>query len=223
MSGPPIEMARLGQRAESAVGVEVGLMDPLVVAGARAGHGLLVDFATLAVQPVPIPEDLAVVIVHSGRSRQLTDGRYGRRRDECTAAGRLLGRPLGQADRSDLAILADPLLRRRARHVTTECGRVRRFAEALRTGDRAEAGRLMVDSHRSLALDFEVSTPEVDALVEDLCRRPGVHGARMTGGGFGGCVVALAEPGALDPAEWSTGAWTVRPSGGVTRQVLAGR
>jgi galactokinase len=98
--------------------------------------------------------------------------------------------------------------RRRAQHVVTENERVRAFVGALRAGDAPLAGRLMVESHRSLRDDFEVSTPALDALVDRLVATPGVHGARLTGAGFGGCVVALTDPGALDEG------WTVRPCAG---------
>jgi galactokinase len=116
------------------------------------------------------------------------------------------------------------LLRARARHVVTENGRVRDFAAALAAGDLVACGRLMGESHRSLALDFAVSTDGLDALVSDLAGRPGVFGARLTGAGFGGCVVALTRPGALREGPGalgalhglpgSHGAWTVRPSRG---------
>jgi galactokinase len=194
-------------------------MDPLVVAGAQVGHAMLVDFATLDVEHVQLPDGVAVVVVHSGEARRLIDSPYGARRSECAAAAAHLGQALGRATEADVSTLTDPVLRRRARHVVTEGGRVRAMAVALREGDPATAGRLMTESHRSLSGDFDASTPTVDALVDTLLRRPGVHGARMTGGGFGGCVVALTRPGAVDPAAWPGRAWAVRPSAGVSRQV----
>lgn len=96
--------------------------------------------------------------------------------------------------------------------MVTECDRVLWFAAAFAEGDLAEAGRLMTASHRSLSEDFEVSTAELDTLVEHLVSLPGVHGARLTGAGFGGCVVALADPGAVDVTAFTTPAWRVRPS-----------
>ncbi len=217
--GPPVALARLGQQAEAAIGAAVGLMDPLVVAGARPGHGMLVDFSDLEIEHVPIPADVAVVVVHSGETRRVADSPYGTRRSECAAAAAQIGRSLGRATETDVSTLIDPLLRRRARHVVTECGRVRAMAAALRAGDVMTAGRLMSESHHSLSGDFDASTPTIDALVSRLLRHPGVHGARMTGGGFGGCVVALTRPGAVDPATWPGRAWVVRPSAGVSRQV----
>jgi len=121
--------------------------------------------------------------------------------------------PLPTAGAADIAALEDPVLRARARHVRTECDRVRSFAAALRADDRARAGTLMAESHRSLRDDFEVSTPVLDHLVEQLLAVPGVHGARLTGAGFGGCVVALADPG-VDLSGTGARAWEVRPAAG---------
>jgi galactokinase len=122
--------------------------------------------------------------------------------------------PLGQLDPQVAGAVPDPVLRRRARHVAGECERVRAFTAALRGGDLAGAGRIMTASHHSLAHDFEVSTPGLDSLVQSLVRRPGVLGARLTGAGFGGCVVALTEPGALDLEALATPAWRVRAARG---------
>jgi galactokinase len=132
---------------------------------------------------------------------------------ECEAAAAVIG-PLGLAGPMDLPALRDPLLRRRARHVVSECSRVDEFADALARDDLAVAGACMDASHTSLATDFEASTPEVDALVADLRARPGVVGVRMTGAGWGGCVVALGAPGALDPAALGLAAWQVTPVDG---------
>ncbi len=212
--GTPEEVARLCQEAEHRTGVPVGLLDPLVCAGGRRGHALLVDFASLATEHVPVPEGAEVVVVDSGTRRDLRNAPYADRVAECAAAAARVGRPLGLAGEDDLAGLADPRLRRRARHVVTECRRVRGAAAALARGDLAVAGALLDESHASLATDFEVSTPELDALVADLRARPGTFGARLTGAGFGGCVVVLAEPGALDPAGLDRPAWRVRAADG---------
>jgi galactokinase len=122
--------------------------------------------------------------------------------------------PLGLLRADDLAALGDPVLRRRARHVVTECLRVRGTADALSGDDPSTAGAHLSASHRSLATDFDVSTPALDALVAELEARPGVFGVRMTGAGFGGCVVALTRPGAIDPRRLATPAWTVRAADG---------
>ncbi len=221
VEGSPTFMARFCQRAEAAAGVDVGLMDPMVSVGGREGCALLVDFSTLEMTPVPLPAEVEVVVVHSGEGRTLGDTPYAARRAECEAAAAELGRPLGQADEADLPGFIDPVLRRRARHVVGECRRVVEMAAALRDGDLSAAGRVMVESHASLAGDFEASTPAVDALVEGVTSLPGVFGARMTGGGFGGSVVALARGGAVDPARWPGRAWKVRAVGGVTLREAA--
>jgi galactokinase len=220
VEGSATAMAHLCQRAEAAVGADVGLMDPLVSARGRDGFALLIDFSTLGVEEVPVPPDAEVVVVHSGEGRRLGSTPYGARRAECEAASVELGIPLGRAEAGDLAALADPVLRGRARHVVTECRRVRELADALRAGDLAGAGAVMVESQHSLAGDFAASTPGVDALVEAVLAMDGVHGARMTGGGFGGCVVALTDPGALDPGTWPGRAWRVRPSDGASLRVI---
>jgi galactokinase len=212
--GDPLELARLGQRAEHrASGVPCGLMDQLTSACGVEGHALLVDFATTRVTPVPLPDDAEVVVVHSGEPRALAGSAYAERRSRVEAATALLG-PLRDRPLRDLDALDDPVLRRRARHVLTENARVRAAAEALAAGDPAEVGRLMLESHASLRDDFEVSTPALDELVATLRASPGVHGARLTGAGFGGCVVALCEPGALPGRGWH-----VRASAGARREV----
>lgn len=209
----PLILARTCQHAEqAATGVQTGIMDQLTVSAAQEGCALLIDFADLSMQPVEMPGDAEVVVVHSGETRSLDRTAYGARRAECETAAHRLG-PLGQVEPEVAQAIPDPVLRRRARHVASECARVRSFAAALRAGDRSEAGRLMSQSHHSLAHDFEVSTPGLDALVEWLVRRPGVFGARLTGAGFGGCVVALTEPGALDVGALGTPAWRVHPAG----------
>lgn len=220
VTGTPASIASLCQRAEHLGGVPVGAMDPLVCAGGRRGAALLIDFSTMATRPVPLPEGVDIVVVDSGRSRSLEDTPYATRVQECAAAAVVIG-PLGLAEAADLAAVEDPVLHRRSRHVITECGRVGDMVEAFRADDLVAAGALMTDSQRSLADDFEVSTPEVDAVIDGLVARPGVLGARLTGAGFGGCVVALCHAGALDPADLELPAWRVvavdGPAGGGRR------
>jgi galactokinase len=206
--GPPRALAELGQRAEQrASGVPCGLMDQYVSAAGLDGHALLIDFTDLEVEPVVVPPEATVVVVHSGEPRALADSAYAERRAQCERATEEVG-PLRDATLDALDSIDDPVVRRRARHVITENDRVRRLADALRSGRLADAGTLMVESHASLRDDFDVSTPALDRLVDRLTATPGVHGARLTGAGFGGCVVALTDPGALDEG------WTVAPSRG---------
>ena len=204
----PRALARLGQRAEQlASGVPCGIMDQLTSAAGVEGHALLIDCHDLTVRPVPVPDELEVVVVHSGVPRTLAGSAYAARRRECEAAEAEIG-PLRLAHPGDEAGVSDPVLRRRARHVLTENARVRATAAALADGDLAGLGPLLAAGHASLRDDFEVSVPAVDDLVARLSSTDGVLGARMTGGGFGGCVVALTRPGALSEG------WTVRASGG---------
>ena len=218
----PLALARSCQEAERGAGSHVGLLDPLASAAALAGHALRIDFATLETRQVPIPGEAAFVIVHSESPRLLNATPYATRRAECERAAHILGRPLGTCALGDLSELADPVLRRRARHVITECGRVDEAERLLSRGNVSGLGAVMTEGHRSLAADYKVSVPAVDDLVEELLAQPGVLGARMTGGGFGGCVLALCVPDspALDPAAHAPRrAWRVSPSAGATRLV----
>ena len=201
-------VAGLCQEAEHRIGVPVGLMDPLVCAGGRAGNALRIDFATGTTADVPLPAEAEIVVVDSGQRRDLRTSEYALRVAECEAAAAVVG-PLGLAGPDDLLGLRDPLLRSRARHVVSECARVDTCSAALQAGDLVTAGTCMDESHRSLAGDFAVSTPELDALVATLRAYPGVYGARLTGAGFGGCVVVLADTGALDPGDLGRPAWRV--------------
>jgi galactokinase len=215
--GDPVALARLCQEAEGAAGSHVGLLDPLAILGATGGHALLIDFATLGSHQVAIPEGAAFVVVHCGTSRELGASPYATRRAECDMAANHIGRPLGLCDKDDLSALAEPVLRRRARHVITECTRVREAERLLHAGDLEGVGALMTEGHRSLAEDFRVSIPALDELVDRLVRAPGVYGARMSGGGFGGCVIALCatDSPALDPALHAPlRAWRVVPAAG---------
>ena len=196
-NGSPLELALLCQRAEQrAAGVPCGVMDQLASSAGVAGHALLIDCTTNEVTPVPLPDEVEVVAIHSGEERRLAGSAYAERRAACDTAAGVVG-PLRDASLRDLDGIGDPVARRRARHVITENERVREFADALTSSDLATAGQAMTASHASLRDDFEVSTPRLDALVERLSATPGVYGARLTGAGFGGCAVALAEAGAL--------------------------
>ncbi len=213
----PLALARTEQEAERATGAHVGLLDPLAIAGAIAGCALAIDFHTLATHQVAVPDEAAFVVVHSEAPRLLVDSPYATRRAECERAAQQLGRPLGLCELSDLSGLSDAVLRRRARHVVTECARVLEAERLLERGNLTALGEVMTEGHRSLAADYLVSVPAVDELVQQLLAQPGVLGARMSGGGFGGCVVALCQPDspALDPgAHAPRRAWRVSPSAG---------
>ena len=211
--GSPLELALLCQRAEQrASGVPCGVMDQLASAAGVDGSALLINCHDLSVTPVSLPPDVEVRVVHSGEPRTLAGSAYAERRAEVEAAEKALGPLRLIRDVAAVDALDDQVLRRRARHVVTENERVRATVTALADGDLSAVGRAMAASHASLRNDFEVSTPGLDALVGRLSATGGVWGARLTGAGFGGCVVALTEPGAL------TEGWRVEPSAGAHRR-----
>jgi galactokinase len=192
----PISMARLAQRAENEwVGVNCGIMDQLISAAGVAGHALLIDCRSMATRAVPLPRDVAVVVLDTATRRGLADSAYNERRAQCEAAATFFGVPaLRDVDSTMFAARAtqlDPVIRKRARHVVTENERTLAAATALEGSDAEEVGRLMDQSHASLRDDFEVSRPELDTMVRLARAHDGCHGARMTGAGFGGCAVAL--------------------------------
>ena len=186
----PRELAEACRDAEeAAVGVPCGIMDQLTSVEGRAGAALLIDCRSAAVTPVPIPPQLDVLVVHSGIARSLDASAYAERRRACEALAARLG--LQALRDATLELVGDDPL---GRHVVTENARVADAAEALAEGDLPALGRLLDESHGSLRDDFRVSTSELDVLVEEL-RRAGAFGARLTGAGFGGCVVAICEAG----------------------------
>jgi galactokinase len=210
--GTPLELAQACQRAEQrASGVPCGIMDQLASAAGVDGHALRIDCTTLAVTPVAMPDDVDVIVVDSGERRAVATSAYAERADACQRAQELIG-PLRHAHLADVDRLQDPTLRRRARHVVTENRRVDELGAALAAGDRAALAETLAASHRSLRDDFEVSTDALDALVDLLTTLDGLIGARLTGAGFGGCVVALAERGTRLPDHLTS--WTVRASAG---------
>jgi galactokinase len=194
-SGSSLELARQIQACEHDVGRGVGLLDPLASLAGRAGCALLIDFSTLATKQVRVPQSVAFSAVDTGVRRSLEETRYLERRSECERAEEMLG-DWATASLQDAESLHDRTLRRRARHVVTENERVRAAVAALQSDDPRALGTLISDSHRSLSENFDVSTPEIDGLVERIERLPGVLGARLMGGGFGGCVLAVHDPGA---------------------------
>jgi len=212
-TGSDVELAEICRAAERrASGVPCGIMDQLASVAGVAGHALLIDCGKLTVEPVPVPVDCSVVVIHSGQHRDLAGSAYNERVEQCARAEVLIG-PLRSAASDAWRRIEDPTVAARARHVLSENGRVRRFATALAADDLGLAGSLMVQSHRSLRDDFDVSTPALDELVERLVATPGVHGARLTGAGFGGCVVGLCDAG-VDPRPDGFLGWIVHASAG---------
>jgi galactokinase len=187
LAGVPLALA--AQEAEHiGTGTPCGIMDQLASVAGRADHGLLLDCRALSVEPIPLPKGLGIAVVHSGLPRALESSAYAKRRAACEAAAEHLGvRSLRDATAAQ--VVDDPI----ARHVVGENARVMRFVDAMQAGDLPEIGRIALESHRSLADDFAVSTRELDLLVS-LAVEAGAYGARLTGAGFGGCIVALVPP-----------------------------
>ncbi len=193
----PRELAFAAQSAEHEwAGVHCGIMDQMAVAAGMPGSALMLDCRSLATRVVSLPHDWAVMIVQSGVKRGLVDGHYNQRRRDCEAAAAALGvaslRDATLAQVADSSI--DVRLRHRARHVVSEIARTTALVEAIAAGELGSVGHLLAASHASLRDDFEVSVPAVDALVYRLTAAIGPQGgARMTGGGFGGAVVAILK------------------------------
>ncbi len=196
-----VRLALLAQRAEvEFVGAPVGVMDPLASSLGRPGEALFIDTQSLRPEHVPLPPTVGISAVHSGISHDHARGDYRVRRKECEEATRALGvtslRSLTVEDLPRIEQLPSPL-DRRARHVVTENARVLEAVEALRTGALERLGALLAASHRSLRDDYQVSLPDLDRLVALAAEAPGVFGARLTGGGFGGAIVVAGRPEGL--------------------------
>jgi galactokinase len=194
----PTQAALIGQAAENNfVGCNCGIMDQLISARAQANAALLIDCQDLSVHPVPMPAEWEILIVHSGVKRGLVDSEYNQRRQQCETAAAFFGEVSLRAVELEQLRAAEGKLNalsfRRARHVLTENTRTLAAADALASGDLANLINLMAESHASMRDDFNITTPAIDILVDILVTAgAGKAGARMTGGGFGGCVVAVA-------------------------------
>ncbi len=210
-SGIPIDRTRLalaGQRAEHHfAGTKCGIMDQFISAHGQAQHALLLDCRTLGFRTLPLPESLRLVICDSGMPHALAGGEYNTRRAQCEEGVAYLRNflPSIQALRDvtpdQLDTFAGGLshvVQQRCRHVVSENQRVGAFAQALESSNCDQLGDLMAASHASLRNDYEVSCPELDALVDFASEAPGIVGARMTGGGFGGCTVNLVQAADVD-------------------------
>ncbi len=225
----PMALAQTAQRAENEyVGVMCGLMDQFAVTMGRAGNALLLDCRSLAWHEVPIPEELEIVVCHSGSPRRLEASAYNARRAECArAVTAIAAREPGVESLRDVGVqmlelhrdLLDEVAYARAAHVVTENARVVEAEAALRARDPDAVGRVFGASHASLRDRFEVSSPALDALVKIAVGTPGVVAARLTGAGFGGCTVNLVERGRSDElraaVERDYKAWT-----GLTPQIF---
>ncbi len=195
----PAETARLCQRVDNEiVGIPSGLMDQMISASAIKGHACLIDCRSLQIRPYPLPDESVVAIMDTNTRRQLVDSEYSNRRAACARAAAAMGlESLRDARLQDLERLAPELgtERRRAHHVITENQRTLDAAQAMSDGDPETLGALMNASHESLRDDYEVSGPALDQITEIARDSPGCFGARLTGGGFAGCAVALVKAG----------------------------
>ncbi len=197
------QMALLGQRAENKwVGVNCGIMDQMISAAGEADHALLIDCRSLETQSVPLPPGMVVVVLDTTTRRGLVDSAYNERRAQCEAVAKFFGvKALRDVTLEQLNKKREELDRvayRRALHVISENDRTLQAAEAMKSGNAIELGQLMQLSHMSLRDDFEVSSRELNIMVQCAEHQPGCYGARMTGAGFGGCAVALVRQDAAE-------------------------
>jgi galactokinase len=196
-----MQIAKLCQRAENEfVGVQCGLLDQASSVFGQAGKAILLDFRSVTAEPVALPSEVAILLLASGIPHALTGGEYNERRQQCARAAAILG-VTALRETTTAAVQAaemDPVVKRRALHITGEDERVSRGVTALRHGDPETFGQLMFESHRSSRDNFENSTPALDCLVEIAGQTSGVYGSRLTGGGFGGSTVSLVNRAQAD-------------------------
>lgn len=208
------EIAKLCQKAEwDFAKVPCGIMDQFISACGREGHALLLDCRSLEAVHIPMKDpNVCILIVNSNVKHALNDGEYSIRKQQCQEAVRMFQKlnpgiqslrdaDLGLVRQCQDAFEGDPLVFARARHVISETERTQSFSQLISMGDFEKAGKLMLESHKSLKEDYQVSCDELDFLVDALKSHSGVYGARMTGGGFGGSCVALVEVNALERVE----------------------
>ncbi|UCC73557.1 MAG: galactokinase [Gemmatimonadota bacterium] len=205
---PELKLAQLSQSAENHfVGVQCGIMDQATAACAQPGKALLLDCETLGIRHVPLPSAMRIVVLCSGVERELRDSEFNKRRRECEEAVSRLNavdddirslRTVRPEQLQSLLRHLPPPLDRRTRHVVGEIERVQLAAAALESNETERFGELMFASHRSLRDDYEVSSEELDGLVELARQAPGIIGARLTGAGFGGCTVNLVTAALIE-------------------------
>ncbi|WHP30033.1 galactokinase [Trabulsiella odontotermitis] len=201
------QIALNGQEAENQfVGCNCGIMDQLISALGKKDHALLIDCRTLGSKAVSMPKGVAVIIINSNFKRTLVGSEYNTRRQQCETGARFFQQPalrdVTLAQFNAVANELDPLVAKRVRHVLTENARTVEAADALEKGDLQRMGKLMAESHASMRDDFEITVPQIDTLVEIVKAAIGDKGGvRMTGGGFGGCVVALVPENLVETVQ----------------------
>ena len=224
-----LELVKLCRRAENEfVGARVGIMDQFISGCGKEGHALMLDCRSLECRLLPLPRDVSLVICNTMVKHELASGEYNTRRAECEEGVRLLShslpsiralRDVSLAELEAQAATLPEVIYKRCRHVISEDARVTKAAASLEQGDLKTFGALMAESHRSLRDDYEVSCAELDLLVELAAQQEGVYGARMTGGGFGGCTINLVKTGQVSDFQSCVGN-AYQKSTGLTPQIF---
>jgi len=196
-------MARIGQRAENQwVGVNCGIMDQMASAASKEGHALFLDCRSLEIQHVPLPDHVAVVVMDTSTRRGLVDSAYNERRSQCEEAARFFGvkalRDVSLDEFEERKSGLNEVVMRRARHIITDDQRVLDAMQAMRTNDLVRLGNILNAGHSSLRDDFEITNEALNQIVEAAQEQSSCYGARMTGGGFGGCAIALVDAGKVN-------------------------
>ena len=196
----PVRMAQAGRKAENSwMGVSSGIMDQMASAACQAGHALFLDCRSLDYENIPIPDSVAIVVLDTATRRGLVDSGYNERFKQCQTAAHHFGvkalRDVSPQELLEKGQGLDEVVYRRARHIVTEDQRVLDAIAAMRAGDMVKLGLLLDASHVSMRDDFEITNEALNVMVNIARRQPGCYGARMTGGGFGGCAVALVDAG----------------------------
>jgi galactokinase len=196
-------MARIGQRAENQwVGVNCGIMDQMASAACKEGHALFLDCRSLEIQHVPLPDHIAVVVMDTSTRRGLVDSAYNERRSQCEEAARFFGvKALRDVSLDEFEKRKSGLrevVMRRARHIITDDQRVLDAMQAMQANDLVRLGNILNAGHISLRDDFEVTNEALNQIVEAAQMQSSCYGARMTGGGFGGCAIALVDAGKVN-------------------------
>ncbi|MBU6232744.1 MAG: hypothetical protein KJS64_00660 [Acidobacteria bacterium] len=215
--GDLLSMARFVQACEADVGSNVGLLDQIATLGGIAHAATLINFADLTTEHHPLPSSWRFTVMHSEVERVLSHTGYAERRMECQQIIERVG-SWSTIDSASIRSLPAPL-QARARHVVSENQRVHDFLVAMHTDDIVWAGQLLTQSHASLRDDFDVSLPAIDSLVETVTSLSGVHGVRLMGGGFGGCLLALHDAG-VDISLPGHRTWSVEPSRGALTRLM---
>ena len=196
----PVRMAQAGRKAENSwVGVSTGIMDQMASAACQAGHALFLDCRSLHYENIPLPDGVSVVVLDTATRHSIVDSSYNERFQQCQTAAHYFGvkalRDVSPQELTEKGKGLDELVYRRARHIVTEDQRVLDAIDAMRAGDVVKLGLLLDASHVSMRDDFEITNEALNIMVTIARRQPGCYGARMTGGGFGGCAMALVDAG----------------------------